>query len=121
MSVRQSFCYQLVKMFITLEPHVIYLSHLHTYACQHSLTTGMPAHPFLIDMGLMSNCLACCSQLVKVRKTLEPYRIFGLNFANLLIFILFIHPGIQNGGESLLRIIWPATSYEYYYLPSIYL
>ena len=32
---------QLVKMLITLEPRGLFLSTVHTYACQHCLTTGM--------------------------------------------------------------------------------
>ena len=30
-----------MKMLITFEPHGIFESNLHTYACQHSLITGM--------------------------------------------------------------------------------
>ena len=63
--VRPPICYQLVKMFITLESHGIIYHILHTYACQHPLTTDMRSHPFFfIDMGLLSNFPACCGQLV---------------------------------------------------------
>ena len=66
---------QLVKMLIFLEPHNI----LHTYACQHFLTTGMRNHLFM-DEGLLSISLACCGQLVKMLITLEPNGIFEANF-----------------------------------------
>ena len=46
---------------------------------------------FLIDMGLLSNCPACCGQLVKIPITLEPYGIFGSNFAYLFILTLSSH------------------------------
>ena len=42
-------------------------------------------HPFLMDEGLLSIILAGCGQLVKMRITLEPLGIFGLNFAYLFI------------------------------------
>ena len=38
-------------------------------------------------------------------KTLEPYGLFGSNFAYLFILILSSYPGMQNGGESLSSII----------------
>ena len=62
----------------------------------------------LIDIGLLSNCPACCGQLpvVKILITLEPYRIFGSSFAYLLILVLSRLPRIQqNGGEGLSSII----------------
>ena len=65
----------------------------------------MRTHPFLIDMGLLSDCPACYDQLVKILITLETYMIFGSNFAYLFILILSIHPGMQNGGEGLPSII----------------
>ena len=92
LSVHPSVCYHLVKMFITLEPHGIFLNHmiyfyhiLHTYACQYPLTTGMGTHLFLIDMAWLCNCLAFLGQLVKIHRTLEPYGMFK-NFACLFIF-----------------------------------
>ena len=86
--------------------HMEYFYHiLHTYTCQHSLTTGFRTQPFLIDMGLLSSCPACCGQLVKILITVEPYRIFGSNFAYLFILILSIHRGIRNGGGALPSII----------------
>ena len=60
---------------------------------------------FLIDMGLLSNCPACCGQLVKILIALEPYGIFGSKFAFSFILILSSHPGIQNGAEGLPSII----------------
>ena len=82
---------------------------LHAYACQHFLTTGMRIHTFLIDMGSMSICPACCGQLVKTLITL-PYRIFKSNFTYLFILILSIHPGMQSGGEGLPSIILAGQS-----------
>ena len=76
-----------------------------TYARQYSLTTGMRTHPFLIDIGLLSNCPAFCGQLMKILITLEPFRIFGSKFAYPFILILFMYPGMQNGGEGLPSII----------------
>ena len=65
----------------------------------------MRTYPFLIEMGLLSYCPACCNKLVKILITLEPYRIFGSNFAHLFILILSIHPGMQNDDEGLLSSI----------------
>ena len=80
--VRQSVCYQLVKMFITIElhpNHMVYFNYmLHKYAC---------------------------GQLVKNLITHEPYRIYGSYFAYMLILILAIHPALQNSGEGLPSII----------------
>ena len=56
-------------------------------------------------MGLLSNCPACCGQLVKTLITLESYRIFGSNFAYLIILILSIQRDSQNGGDGLPSII----------------
>ena len=39
------------------------------------------------------------AKLVKIHTALEPYRIFGSNFAYLFILILSIHPGMLNSGE----------------------
>ena len=45
---------------------------------------------FLIDMDLLSNCPACCDQLVKILIALKPYiYIFGSNRAYLSILILY--------------------------------
>ena len=69
-----SVCFQLVKIIITLEPHgVFFITFLHTYVCQQSLTTGMRTHLFLMDMGLRCYCPAFCGLLVKILKTPEPY------------------------------------------------
>ena len=51
-------------------------------------------------MGLLSNCQACCGQLVKIPTTLDPYGLFGPKFAYLFILILSSH-WYQNGGEGL--------------------
>ena len=68
--------YQLVKMFITLEPNGIFVSN---FACisisAFPLTTGVRNHILLIEMGLLSNCPVCCGRLVKILKTLESYGI----------------------------------------------
>ena len=101
MRVRLSVCYQLVKLFIVFEQHGIFYHILHTYACQHSLTTGMRTHLFLIDMTLLSTCSACCGYLVNILITLEPSWIFGSNFAYLLVLILSSHLDMHNGGEGL--------------------
>ena len=58
-----------------------------------------------MDMGSLSICPACYGQLVKTLITLEPYRLFKLNFAYLFISILSIHPGMQSGCEGLPSII----------------
>ena len=90
--------YHLVKMFITLEPHGIFLSHF-AYICISTFPNHWHAkRPFLIDMGLLSNCPAYCGQLVNILTTLEPYGIFGSNFAYLFILIFSSHPGMQTGG-----------------------
>ena len=39
------------------------------------------------------------AELVKIHTTLEPYRIFGSNFAYLFILIMSIHPGMLNSDE----------------------
>ena len=94
-SVCPSVCYQLVKLFITLEPHGMFYHILHTYARQHSLTTGMRTHPFLIDIGLVSNnCPAFCGQLENIIMTLDSFRILGSNFAYSFILIFSMHPGM---------------------------
>ena len=59
----------------------------------------------LIDMGLLSNYPACRGQLVKILIALEPYEIFGSNFAYLCISILSSQSGMQNGGEGFPSII----------------
>ena len=43
---------------------------------------------FLIDIGLLSNCRACCDQLIKILITVEPYGICRSKFAYLSILIL---------------------------------
>ena len=43
---------------------------------------------FLMDEGLLSISPACCGQLVKILINLEPYWIFGSNFAYLFILIM---------------------------------
>ena len=51
---------------------------LHTYACQHCLTTGMGIkQPFLMGEALLSIIPAGRDQLVKMLRTLEPHGIFG--------------------------------------------
>ena len=52
---------------------------------------------------------AFCGQLVKILIALLPYRIFGSNSAYLILLILSINPGMQNGGEGLLSIILPVN------------
>ena len=94
-----------MKIFINLESHDYFYHILHTYVCQHSLTIGTRTHRFLIDMGLLFNCSACCGQLVKILITLEPYGIFESNFAYLFILIFSSHPDMQNGNKGLPSII----------------
>ena len=43
---------------------------------------------------------------MKILITLEPYGMFGSNFAYLIILILFNHPGLHDGGEGLPSIIF---------------
>ena len=59
---------------------------MHTYACQHCLTTGMG-----IDEAFLSISLSRRGQLVKVLITLEPHDILGSNFAYLFILTLSSH------------------------------
>ena len=61
----------------------------------------MRTHLFLIDMGMLCNCPACCGQLVKILITLEPYGISESNFAFLFILLLSSHPDVQNGDKGL--------------------
>ena len=96
--VRPSLRYQLANMFTWY--HI-----LHSYACQHYITTSTRIHPFLVDMDLLCNCPACCGQLVKILITHEPYSIFGLSFAYLFTLILSSHPDMQKGSEGLSSII----------------
>ena len=77
--------------------------YIYTNACQHSLTTGIRIHLFWCTWSLLSNCPACCGELVKLLITLEPYRIFGSNFAYL--FYYYLTTGIQNGDKGLPIII----------------
>ena len=58
---------------------------------------------FIYRYGFAEQIPAC--QLLKIFITLEPYGLFGSNFAYLFILILSSYPGMQNGGESLLSII----------------
>ena len=79
---------QLVKMLITLEPRGIFRLHF-AYICMSTFHKHWHAKPtFLLDEGLLSISLPCCCQLVKMIITLEPYGIFGSNFAYLFILIL---------------------------------
>ena len=39
----------------------------------------------MMDEGLLSICPACCDKLVKMLLALEPYGLFGSNFAHLSI------------------------------------
>ena len=65
-------------MAITLEPHGTFYIHMHP-----NILESLACEPtcIMIDMDLLSNCPACCGQ------------------------ILSSHPGIQNGGEGLRSII----------------
>ena len=64
---------------------MVYFDHiLHTNLCQKYLTTGV-YNGLLMDEGLLSIISVGCGQLVKMRITLEPLDIFGLNFADLFI------------------------------------
>ena len=54
--------------------------------------------------GLLSTSPACCCQLVKILTTLEPYGIFGSDFAYLSI-LYCPATGMQNGAEGLPSII----------------
>ena len=65
----------------------------------------MRTHLVLIDMGLLSNCPACCGQLVKILITLAPYGIFVTHFAYVFISIVSSHPDMENGDEGLTSII----------------
>ena len=58
---------------------------------------------FKYRYGFPEQIPAC--QLLKIFITLEPYGLFGSNFAYLFILILSSYPGMQNGGESLSSII----------------
>ena len=104
MRVHPSVCYQLVKMFITIEPHGIYYSHF-AYTCMSSFPTCNHWHANLSIFVTYTywfaicNCQACCGQLVKLLTTLEPYGIFRSNFAYSFNFILSSHPRMQTGGE----------------------
>ena len=72
---------------------------LHTYACQHSLTTGMRTLSYLINIGLLCNCPAS-----KILIPLELYEIFESYFAYLFILILSSHTGMHMGDKGLLSI-----------------
>ena len=92
-------------MSITLKPHGIFYHILHTYAYSTFPNHWHAKPSFLIDMGLLSKCPAYCGQLVKILTTLEPYGIFGSNFAYLFILIFSSHPDMLNGGDGLPSII----------------
>ena len=63
---------------------MVYFDHiLHTNLCQKYLTTGV-YNSLLMDEGLLSIISVGWGQLVKMRITLEPLDIFGLNFADYL-------------------------------------
>ena len=68
---------------------VYFLSHF-AYICMSKFSNHWHAL-FLVNIGLLSNCQACCCQLVKILITLEPYGIFGSYFAHLFILILSSH------------------------------
>ena len=77
-------------MLITLEPHGIFNQILHTYACQHCLTTGTHK-AFFIDEALLGNSSAGRGKLMKVLVTLE-HGIFGSNVHTFfLIFNIVRH------------------------------
>ena len=83
--------------------HGIYLSHF-AYMCMSTFPYHSHAKPpFLFIYGFAEQIPAC--QLLKIFITLEPYGLFGSNFAYLFILILSSYPGMQNGGESLSSII----------------
>ena len=72
---------------------MVYLDQIvHTYVCQHSLTTGMQNHLFVMT-SLLSISPACSGQIVKMLITLEPCGIFGSKFA--YIFIIWLARSIS--------------------------
>ena len=64
---------------------------LHTYACQHCLTTGMHSSPVLVDEALLGISPACLGQLVTLLITFESRGIAGSNFAYLSIYTFSNH------------------------------
>ena len=85
---------------------MVYFYHiLQTYACQHSLPTGMQNNLFLIDKGILCNCPAFLWSVNEILIALEPYGKFESNFAYIFILILSSPPGMRNGDKSLLSII----------------
>ena len=58
--------------------------------------------PVFDRYGFAMYCQARCGQLVTILITLEPYGVFGSDFAYLF---LSSHSGVQNGGEGLPGII----------------
>ena len=98
--------YQIVKMFITLESHGIFLSHLHS--CVSTFPNFWHVIPPIFDrygFAEQLSSLACGGELVKILISFDPYRLFRSNFAYLFIFMLSIHPSMPNGGEGLRSII----------------
>ena len=66
---------------------VYYDQILHTYACQHCLTTG-GRNSLLMDDALLSISPTGRDQLVKMIITLQPHCIFGSNYAYFYLFYL---------------------------------
>ena len=63
-----------------------------------------PSRPWSIPLHfcmLIVKIVLAMKQLYSNATTLVPDRIFGSNFACIIILILSIHPGMQNGGEGL--------------------